>query len=223
MFIFMWMRVCGRVGVLHYASCGWMREVMNIHNSLRTTNTINIGIKRPETYHQLYQLYQVYQLYWLKPHRNDLSTRGIHPSAKIWGKRARCSSMFNGSIGTIYKLFQETISCTFIYEWYGMPYTYVYTCIHIYIYVTRHNTHVVFCVYIYTQVYIYRLMISFVWWLQLFLFHPTIQLGHVSWKLRFRLEPATSAEARATAWPPVMVFSAMRGYLSVCVNIYIVT
>ena len=97
---------------------------------------------------------------------------------------------------------------------------YIHVFIYIYIYVTRHNTHVVFCVYIYiyTSIYIY-----IGWWFLSsggFSSFCSIQLGHVSW-LRFRLEPATSAEARATAWPPVTVFSAMRGYLSLCVNIYI--
>ena len=56
----------------------WLLEVMNIHNRFGlptawTTKTINIWIRRPETYHHLY--YLKLEAWKLKPHRNGLSNR----------------------------------------------------------------------------------------------------------------------------------------------------
>ena len=232
MFIFMWMRVCGRVGVLHFLLFAHIVLCILWLNAWSDEHPQQLA---NDKYHQ----------HWDKKTWNIPSTVPTVPSVPTVLTETSPQWLVNSGHPSLRKNLRKTCAMFINVQWLDwnnlqtisgnhilhfhiwMIWDALYICIYmysyIYIYVTRHNTHVVFCVYIYIHVYIYiyihvyiyiyRLMISFVWWLQLFLF-PTIQLGHVSW-LRFRLEPATSAEARATAWPTVTVFSA--GVICRCV------
>lgn len=190
-FICMWTWVCvrGRVGLLHFFCLPTLLYTLTSRSdehpqSVWATNSMN------DKYHQ-----HLDKKTWNVPSPVLPETRSLETETR--------NGLSNRSLASIPpELISDVHPCSlarleqftnnfrkpwpthsyiyiYVYEWYGMPYTFV------------------------------GWWFSFIWWLQLFFFfHPTIQLGHVSW-LRFRLEPATSVEAPATAWPPVMAAMAM--------------